>query len=66
MAKKIEEIVPEGSMKIRFTRNTPYKGVDYGPDYETDVAVVDNRQAHIYIERGRAEAVEAKASEKED
>ena len=66
MAKKIEDAVPQGSMKIRFTRNTPYNGVDYGPDYEEDTAIVDNRQAHVYIERGRAVEVEAKPSEKSD
>lgn len=64
MARKIEETVPEGSMKIQFTRNTPYGGVDYGPDYAEDTAVVDNRQARIYIERGRA--IEVKPAEKAD
>ena len=54
MAKKIEEIVPEGSTKIKFTRNTPYDGVDYGPDYETDTVFVESRQAALFIMKGRA------------
>lgn len=53
MAKMIEEVVGEGSKRVRFVRNTPYNGVDYGPDYPESVAVVENRQAHIWIQRGR-------------
>lgn len=47
---------------IRFVRNTPYRGVDYGPDYDEQEAVVQGRDAMIYIAKGRAvEVVEDSA-----
>ena len=60
----IEDVVPDGTMKIKFLRNTSYNGADYGPDYETDTAVVESRQATIWIQNERA--VEAMAPVAED
>lgn len=40
--------------KIKFIRNTAYKGADYGPDYAQSVADVEAAQADIWVFRGRA------------
>lgn len=40
--------------RLRFVRNTAYKGTDYGPDYGQDECQVDPASAFRFIEQGRA------------
>lgn len=60
----IENQIPAGeTTQVKFVRNTPYEGVDYGPDYDEQIASVESRQARIWIERGRAVLVSGETVE---
>lgn len=48
--------------RLKFLRNTSYEGADYGPDQEAgDEADVDPRWAAVFLENGRAVALDSAA-----
>lgn len=51
-------------MKVKFLKNTSYKGEVYGPDYDKDVADVDDSWAIRFKASGRCEEVAKKAPAK--
>jgi hypothetical protein len=48
--------------RVKFVRNTCYKGVDYGPDYAEQVVDVEEGWAAEFLHLGLAEEVKAKAT----
>ena len=44
--------------KVRFLVGVLYEGVDYGPGYESEEALVDVAHAAAFVEQGRAVYVE--------
>ena len=47
--------------KVRFLVGVAYEGVDYGPDYESQEALVDVAHAAAFVNQGRAVYVEEEA-----
>lgn len=52
-----------GTKRIRFIRNTCEQGVDYGPDYPSQIAVVPAHRADYYIYAGRAVEADSGATD---
>ncbi|MFW6030993.1 MAG: helix-hairpin-helix domain-containing protein [Myxococcota bacterium] len=50
---------PKETRRVRFTENTSYGGVDYGPSYQAKEAEVRIDWARYFVRKGRAEYVTA-------